>query len=347
MDGTIIQQGRFTSTGLPQTLIIRSDVDWIEVLNETATIQQTADLGSSYFFQRGMTPGRGFVTTLLGAQALDPLTKGQIFADGGFTFVDSTTGLLGAAIATTGSTNVVRPIVSTGATAGVVAGGIVRLLTGPSNLSGYDMSVDTIVTDTTFRVAGALATAPGVGLAGTYRIVNFEPIFYPRQRFIFNITAAVNCVITTSIPSGYTVGQAVKIHVPATTTALGVSIYGMTEIDDLVGTVTAVNNTLATQTVTLDIDTTAFTAFTFPTVAQATGLNRQYAKAYIEPFGSDTGQALTAGADILGDATRNTGFLGVRLGIGNPASPGVSGPSGQNNDVMYWRAGKSFSVTNL
>jgi len=32
MDGTILQQGRFTSDGTNKVLAIRSDVDWIRVL---------------------------------------------------------------------------------------------------------------------------------------------------------------------------------------------------------------------------------------------------------------------------------------------------------------------------
>ena len=33
MNGTILQQGSFTSDGTAKTLDIRSDVDWMQVLN--------------------------------------------------------------------------------------------------------------------------------------------------------------------------------------------------------------------------------------------------------------------------------------------------------------------------
>lgn len=334
---TVIQQGSFTADGNAKTLQIRSDFDWIRVYNETALAQGAADLGAEFYFQRGMTNGRGVVYTKLGTVANDPLTIGQIAAASGFTLIDSSGNPLGAAVAITGSTNVVRPIVTTTIT-GLAAGDIVRLsgVTGQENLSGYDFAIDT-VGGGTFRIASALATAPGAaGTAGNYRLINFNPLFYPRHRFIVNITQAANAVVTVSVPSGYKVGQEVRVIVPQTSQA-GVSDYGMVEIDGLVGRITAVDDTLATQTVTLDIDSSAFTAFTFPTAAKAA---QPLSKAMLVPVGIDTGYAIAQSQNILSDATDNEGFIGVKLAAGN------SSPAGNNADVIYWVAGKSFSVDN-
>jgi len=337
--GTIIQQGRFTADGSSKNLSIRSDFDWIKVYNETAIIQAVANLGAEFYFQRGMTNGRGMVNTKLGAVANDPMSLGQIAASSGFTLLDTSGNPLSASVAITAATDVVRPIVSTGSTAGVVAGSIVRLssMTGQEDLSGYDFAVDTIVTDTSFRLAAALATAPGAAAtAGNYRVVNFDPLFYPRHRFITNITQAANAVVTVSVPSGYKVGQEVRVVVPTTSQA-GTSDFGMVEINGLVGTVTAVDDTLATQTVTLDIDSSAFTAFTFPTAAKAAVA---LSKAMLVPVGIDTATAIAQSQDLLSDATDNQGLIGVKLAAGNLA------PAGNANDVIYWVAGKSFSVDN-
>src|ERR1700748_1497078 len=58
MDGTIISQGRFTSTGAAKTLNIRSDVDWMSVKNITvAAANQTTAVGVEYFWQRGFPAG--------------------------------------------------------------------------------------------------------------------------------------------------------------------------------------------------------------------------------------------------------------------------------------------------
>jgi hypothetical protein len=111
----------------------------------------------------------------------------------------------------------------------------------------------------------------------------------------------------------------------------------MVELNGLSGTVVAVNDTLATQTVTVDIDTTTFTPFVFPTAVQWAN---PLSKAMVIPQGMDTAQALAQSANILSDATTNEGFIGVTL------VAGAESPAGQANDVIYWVAGKSFSVDN-
>ena len=345
---TTIQQGRFTqaATAVNKTISIRSDFDWIRVYNESAIIQAAANLGAEYYFQRGMTNGRGVVYTKLGAVANNPTSVGQIAASAGFTLLDTSGNPLGASVAITSATDITEPVFSTGSTAGVVAGTIVRLsgMTGQESLSGYDFAVDTIVADTSFKMAAALATAPGAAAsAGNYRIVNFDPLFYPRHRFVVNILrpqdgggTASSSLFTVSVPSGYLVGQKVRVIVPTTAQA-GTSDYGMVEMNGLIGTVTAVTDTLGTQTVTLDIDSSAFTAFTFPTAAKAA---KSLSKAMLVPVGEDTAHAIAQSQDILSDATDNQGLIGVTL------TAGTLSPGGSDNDVVYWQAGKAFSVDN-
>lgn len=331
---TVIQQGRFTADGSNKNISIRSGFDWIKVYNETAIAQGAADLGAEFYFQTGMTNGRGIVTTKLGTVGNDPLTIGQIAADSGFFVLDTTGNPLGSQVAVTAVTNVVRPIVSTGSTAGLLAGSIVRLYSltaGKQNLNGYDFAVDTIVANTSFRIASALATAPGATAAtGQYRIVKFNPMFYPSFRYIANITQAAQAVVTVTVPSLYKVGQTISFVIPN-------EEYGMIELNGLSGTVVAVNDTLATQTVTVDIDTTTFTPFVFPTAAQWAN---PLSKAMVIPQGMDTAQALAQSANILSDATNNEGMIGVTL------VAGAASPAGQAADVIYWVAGKSFSVDN-
>lgn len=331
---TIIQQGRFTADGNAKVLQIRSDFDWIEVFNETAAAQAAADLGYKFYWQKGMTNGAGFVHTILGTVANDPVTVGAIAASAGFTVIDTSGALLGSSVAITAGTNITEPVFTTGSTAGLVTGSIVRLsgMTGQTNLNGYDFAIDTVVTNTSFKMAAALATAPGAAAtAGAYRIVNFEPEYYPPFRYITNITQAASAVVTVSVPSLYKVGQKIKFSVPD-------AKFGMVEMDGLEGTVTAVVDTVGTQTVTVDIDSTGFSAFTFPTGAQA--LAGGFSKAMVYPVGMNTAQALSSGVDVLGDAVYNTGYIGVRL------AAGTASPAGQAADVISWRAGKSFSVDN-
>ena len=328
MDGAIITQGRFTSTGATTTLNIRSDLDWIYIYNETALAQAAADLGAVFYYQRGMTAGRGVIWTKLGTVANDPVTIGQIAANTGFTLVDSSLQTPNANIAVTAGTNATQPVYSTANTSTLATGSVVRLnnLTGQENLAGMDFEVDAVNANTNFRMRYVLDSAPGaVATAGNYRIIPFNPIFYPRSRYIINITNAASAVITLSVTHGYTVGQQIRFKVPA--------IWGMIEMDGLDGTITAVNTTL--NTITVDIDITSFAAFDIPAAADV-----PFTWAQAIPFGEDTAQALSSNVDILDDATVNQAIIGVQLAAGNSA------PAGNTSDVIYWVAGKSFSVDN-
>lgn len=326
---TVIQQGRFTSTGTAVTLNLRSDVDWIWVYNETILNDAAlaADRAAMCYFQRGMTNGRGVEHRKLGTVANDPMTTLQLAANAGFFLRDTSAAPETAAIAQTAITNATQPVVTTANTGALVTGSVVRLTgdTGQTSTQGFDFEVDTVVADTSFRMRFALANAPGVvGTGdGEYRHIRFDPLYYPRRRFIVNATRAASMVVTVSVSHGYTVGQAVRLHMPAP--------YLMIEADGLVGTITATT----ASTITLDIDSTDFTAFAFPAAADV-----PFTWAQVVPFGEDTAEALDAAVDILGDATVNQSLIGVELAGGN------NSPAGATNDVIYWVAGKSFAVNN-
>jgi hypothetical protein len=198
-------------------------------------------------------------------------------------------------------------------------------MVGQENISGMVFQIDTLVSNTSFRIDNPIATAPGAaGVGGLWRQVRWDPIFYPRRRFINTISAANNAVVTTSADHGLTVGQEVRMVVPA--------VYGMTQMDGLSATITAV--TVAT--LTLDIDSSAFTAFQFPLPAIV-----PFTQAQVVPLGQDTPQSLISAVDILADAADNQSVLAMSL------PGGTDLPGGALDDVMYWKAGKSFSVTNL
>jgi hypothetical protein len=329
MDLTIIQQGRFTSDGNAKILEIRSDVDWMWVFNYTAATVPQAGEAAVFYWQRGMAANDAFIDARNAGATADlwGTALGIGATAGGFTLVDSSANPVGVSVAVTSTTNAAQPVVATGTTTGLVTGSVVRLIdiTGACNISGFDFEIDTVVAGVSFRMRWALANAPGAGTTGFYRQIKFDPIFYPRRRFIVNITQAAQAVITTSVTHGYTVGQEIRIYVPAE--------FGMVEMDGLFGTIVAVD--LTNNTFTVDIDSTAFTAFAFPL---ATACPFTWAQAV--PFGENTGEALLQNVDILDDATINTAFIGMILDAGALA------PAGQASDVIYWRAGKSFSVDN-
>lgn len=326
---TIIQQGRFTSTGSAQTIQLRSDLDWMKVYNTTiAAANQTTAVGVEYYWQRGFPAGSQWEYLKSNAAAAANLS--QYKTTGGFTLVDTSLQQPGNLTSTiTAVSNASIPVVTNSGTNGLNAGDVVRLINiaGAQQLGGVDFTIGyNTLSTTTFSLDYMSQIVAGT--TGSWRKINYDPLYYPRRRTITKITKASSAVVTMSVTHGYQVGQAVRFVVPAA--------FGMVEMDGLLGTITAIDTTTTTgNTITVNIDSSSFTTFAFP----VTG-SYPFTFAEVVPVGEDTAHALTSGVDILTDATINTGYIGIIL------AAGANSPAGQVNDVIYWVAGKSFSVTN-
>ena len=298
-------------------------------------------------------------------------------ASGGFTLYDPSgqsqgaLPLVGPAVATTASTNATRPVVSTGNTTGISVGTVVRMSnTAQTDVNGIDMVVGAVTAGASFTLltaTNALATAPGaIGGAGFYRIVNSNPLFYPRRRYVTNITQASNAQVSTSVAHGLTPGQEVRFNIPA--------VSGMTQLNpnplnnyfpSTSSSGAIIVSVIDDYNFTINIDTTTFTAFTWPTIAQ-----QPSSFPIVVPFGEDTATSLSSPGNqvpsiggqqifntntgILADSTVNTGYLGMVLGgggNGTQIAAAISGPAGTVHftagnvidvaDQMYWVAGKS------
>jgi hypothetical protein len=324
MDGTIIQQGSFTSTGAAQVIQVRSDVDWMRVYNFTEASAANASRGVHYYWQRGLAANNGFVTLRnAAANAVDVSTSAALTV-GGFTLQDSSVQTPGAAVALTAISSATPPVVTTASTAALLTGDVVRIqnVAGAQQFGGYDFTI-TVINGTTF----SLPFAPTIvaGTTGFFRKIPFQPLFYPRRRLITGITAATSAVIKMSVAHGFTVGQTVRLVVPAA--------FGMTQMDGLQGVITAQTQSTTVNTITVNIDSSAFTAFSFPLTAAV-----PFTFAEVIPVGEDTAQALSSGVDLLADATLNTGYIGISL------AAGITSPAGSVGDVIYWVAGKSVNV---
>lgn len=371
MDGTILGQGTFTvgATVTPQVIQIPSNADWMYVRNytQTGTVGAVApgSKGIEFYWQRGMAPGTGIVKYYSGAtQDL----AGDTLVSGGFTVYDpsgQTPGslpLLGPAVATTASTNATRPVVSTASTAGISVGTVVRISnTAQTDVNGIDMVVGAVTPNTSFTLltaTNALATAPGaIGGAGFYRIVRYDEKFYPSHRYITNITQAVNAQVSTSIEHSLTAGQAIRFNIPA--------VSGMTQLNGTPNSNYFPQGTSALATVvavidaynfTITVDTTSYSPFTWPTIAQ-----QPSAFPIVIPIGENTAYALTSNqpqvplyqgqqvfnsnSGILADSTVDTDVIGMILGTGGDGlalTTNITGPAGSAAaDVIYWTIGKA------
>lgn len=329
MDLTIVQQGSFTSTGNNVYIPLESGVDWMTVYNITqAAANQTVAVGVKYYWQSGFAANSQWAT--LKAEAADAANLEQYTTVGGFNYIDTSLqapGILHATI--TAISNAAIPVVTNTGTNGLIPGNIVRLINvaGAQQFGGMDFTVGyNTLSGTTF----SLDYAPQItaGTVGSWRLIAFNPIFYPRHRFITSISQAAQAVVITSVTHGYQVGQAVRFNVPAA--------FGMVEINGLEGNIVAINTTDTVNSFTVDINSSAFTAFAFPTSVEV-----PFTPAVVVPIGEDTALALANNVNILSDATFNTAFTGMVL------TGGEGFPGGADEDNMFWVAGKSFSVNNL
>ena len=341
---TVIKQGRFTADGNAKTLDLRCDWDWIKVINETVSYAAGGGDSAEFFFQRGMTDGRGLrydKEATIGA-----LVPTQIAANSGFFYIDSSVDAPSSRAALTGLTAANPPVV-TSAGHGLSVGDIVRFdtLDNQPQIAGMDFSVT--AAGATFTVGNINLVNSTASTSGFWRKIPFDPIYYPRRRFITYISSEVNPKVYLSVTHGYTVGQQVRLVFSG-----GSSVWGdYAQLDGVQATVLAINQTRAgnepnnggiANNIQLDIDTSSYTAWNAVFGAAS---NEAYpgsgavpfSNAQIVPIGEDTAYALSQNVDILQDATRNTAILGVTL------EAGANSPAGSANDVIYWMAGKSFS----
>lgn len=329
MDNTIVQQGYFTSTGASVKIDLVSGVDWMAVYNLTqAAANQTTALGVKYYWQKGFADDAKWVTFKSNAAAAANLE--QYLTSSGFKLIDSSIQTLDTLKTTiTAVSNASIPVVTNTGTNGLVAGDVVRLFNVASaqQLGGMDFTVGyNTLSSTTFSLDYMAQIVAGT--TGSWRKIKFNPLFYPRRRYITAITKAANAVVTLSVTHQFTVGQSVRMVVP--------SVYGMVEMNGLQGNILAINTTTTSgNTVTLDIDSSAFTTFAFPLSASV-----PFSPAEMTPIGQDTAITQVYGGD-LDDATNNLGIVGMQL------TGGASCPAGAASDVMFWVAGKSFSANDI
>ena len=143
------------------------------------------------------------------------------------------------------------------------------------------------------------------------KVGSVEPAFL----FITGITQANSAVLTVSTEHNYLVGQALTLNVP--------SSFGMTEINGLTGTITAVG----AYTITLDINSSGFSSFAFP-LSTASPTGRLFATA---------GPAGQVNSYDVSFAPFHTGVDLPYMVLG----AGATGPAGSANDEIVFQAFKS------
>lgn len=316
MGDTLLDQGRFTSDGAARKIELPAGCDKMIVINETqwATTQSTGR-GVRWEWNKGLTDAHGFEYTK--ADSANTLQAEKI-TSGGFTLVSSVPEPEAAVTAT--AITAANPAVVSATAHGYSVGDVVRAInpTAMQQIGGMTFEVTAVGSANQFTLGYLDASGfAAAATAATFRRLPVpalvdQPKYYPTA-----ITQASSAVITLSRSHGFVVGSRVRINVP--------SDFGMVEMDGLEGQVTAVG----TATITVDIDSSAFTAFAFP--ASGDGPFRQPS---VVPAGS---QGLYTDEMSFKDAQ----FIPYML-----LGAGIDGPAGSSSDVIYWEAYRADRVSN-
>lgn len=311
--------GQFVSAGTVQNVVLPSGYQNFKMINLTdlatanTTSVMTAEAGSY------LPAGNAYYSVGSGANSI--LTE-KYTSTGGFTFVaDSGNQTPGAQLSGSALSSAVPGVVTSAATGGLVNGNIVRLynVTNDQQLSGMDFTVSSVTANTSFALQYLDTTQTNLGTATTlnYRIIPFNPRYYPVRRSIVNIeSSGVNSIITLSVTHGYTVGQAVRVYVPTNfgtgTNPFVTTSVASTAVPATIVAIGAADASGFTNTITVNINSSAFT-WTWPTSASfATGSQVPF----VEPIGeaATTLAGSVNPANLLDDATKNVSFTGVQIG---------------------------------
>jgi hypothetical protein len=225
-------------------------------------------------------------------------------------------------------------VVTTVGNHGLVSGDVVifanlaqTATTGMQQIGGIPFVV-TVLSATTFSIPWntnqtnytAFNTATSTGNVGSYKQVLFPALYAPGLAFISGITLGAQTIVALTMPGNFVIGQEVAFRIPL--------IWGTYQLNSLPNTlipgspiygyVTAVSTSLTTPTVTVNLNSTPYTAY---------NSNQLYASYPGEKF-----PQLVAVGDI------NSGgwpYLGTQLypspqvwsGNSNATGPTINGPA--------------------
>lgn len=345
MPFTILTGDTFTSTGVGVKINLPSSADYLKVWNITQMPLAPATpvvVMSEWFgpkFGLGQTAANDGLRWKKSSNTsvLNLDTFATSTASNGFTYVTSIPIVEPQAAAAITAITAANPAVVS-QTNTYSNGDFVRIYntTGDLTIGGMVFQISS-ASGSAYTLLG-LANIAGNGLAaataGNTRRVSKLAVD-PEYLYITNISQATQAVVSTSVdPSAfYVVGNKIHFSVP--------SSFGMTQINQLTGTIIAVNAVSATANigaynVTVDIDSTAFTAFAFPlTTASPT-------TALFATFGP-AGSATTFNPNTLvqtGYEFQKTPFHSSQFTPYMFLAGGAQSPAGANLDQINWMAYK-------
>lgn len=329
--------------------------DYVLLKNLTAWGKQSAAGAIFWDWERSM--GNGYALGILQSSEgstpqLPAMTAYRLPATGttavdAISCYDTTNPPTFSALAATAITGIAGTFVVSMANTGTIAvGDYVRLYstTGELQIAGYTFQVTAVTTNVSITL-GYMASS-GITFAAdatAAQVVKYIPNrMYPRRKFIANITKAAQAVVYFTSSNDFTPGEIVSFRVS--------SDFGMQEINNKQARVLSVTNSATVSSITIDLNTTGYTTFAFPTSAQAAiGVSPAIcvpSSSGVIPFaGSATVPQQPPGTNLL-DAFDNRNVRIIRFGA---ALFNVSAHTATDQDIFMWQAYKydAYRDTNL
>lgn len=260
----IIDGGSFTSDAtLAKQVALSDEPDLFWLRNRTAWGDDAAETSVESWFRHGMAQGSAQTTD----QAVTSgILSSEAVTSGGFTFIDTAHPPVFASLATTAITGMAGTFIVTMANTGNIAvGDWVRLFatTGELQIAGETFQVTAVSVNANITL-GYMASS-GITFAADATagfVKKYIPNrMYPRWAYIANITKAAQGVVYFTGKNDFTPGEILSFRVSED--------FGMLEMMDKRARVLSVTNSSTVSSVTLDLDTSGFTTFVYPTSAVA------------------------------------------------------------------------------
>ncbi len=301
-----------------------------------------------WWWERSMSQGTAKGLLQSSAAANAPAVTTSSVATNGISTFDTANPPTYAGLATTAITGNAGTFVVTMANTGSIqVGDYVRLYntTGELQIAGYSFQVTAVTTNVSITLgymasavsAGGLAVFAADATAGT--VLKYIPNkMYPRWNYVAMITKATQAVVYFTAKNDFTPGEIVSFRVS--------SDFGMTQINNKAARVLSVTNSSTVSSITIDLDTTGYSTFAFPTSAvAAAGVSPAVcvpSSSGVVPLnGSATTPQQPPGTNLQ-DAFDNRNVRIIQFG---PGLFDISSFGGTDGDVWMWQAFKYDSYT--
>jgi len=332
MPFTLIDQGTFTqpSTAVNQIIPTPGGVDYFKTINYTK-MSAAAPTGCvmGEFWPGISAQNDGLRYRKAGSAALLCDSFATATASAGFTYVTSFP-QPEAAVTITAITNA-NPAVVT-ATNTYSEGDVVVLYgtTGMLQVSGMAFTISS-VSGSGFTLLGLDASGFSAPATAGFarRIPKVMPV-EPRFLYVTGVTKATQAVVTVSEAHNYVVGQKVIFTVPGS--------FGMVQLNNFnnAQSLPAVITAVGTYTITVNIDSSAFTSFAFP-------LSSLSPSAQLFATIAPAGQSTQYNPITNVQTGYNFQYPPFHSGLFVPymyLPAGQQSPAGQANEVIIWQAYK-------